>query len=256
MKSFVVLPTYNEIGNLEKMISAILSLKENLHVLIVDDNSPDGTGQLADQLVQKNPGRIFVAHRFKKEGLGKAYLDGFKKACDLGAEAIVQMDCDFSHPVALIPKLLASLENYDFALASRYIPGGGTQNWGLLRQAISRGGNLYARYILGSSIKDLTGGFKAFRRNVVEFILQCPLDSSGYSFQIETTSFAKAAGFRCQEIPFVFVDRVVGSSKMSKNIVLEAFLKTWKLKTQLKKVNKSTLALSLTDSEVLLEHSS
>lgn len=253
MKSFVVLPTYNEIENLEKMVLAILPLKPALYILIVDDNSPDGTGKLADQLAQKNPERVFVCHRQKKEGLGKAYLYGFQKAYDLGADAIVQMDCDFSHPVSLIPSLISSLQKNDFALGSRYIPGGGTQNWGLIRQMISRGGNLYARIILRSSIRDLTGGFKAFKREVIAFILQCPLDSSGYSFQIETTSFALAAGFVSEEIPFIFVDRVEGVSKMSKNIVLEAFLKTWKLRAKLKKVKKRNLPSLLSESEVLVE---
>lgn len=256
MKSFVVLPTYNEIENLEKMIAVLLHLKPCLYVLIVDDNSPDGTGKLADELTQKNPERIFVCHREKKEGLGKAYLHGFKKALALDADYIVQMDCDFSHPVSLIPSLLSALENNDFVLASRYISGGGTQNWGLLRQMISRGGNVYARCVLGSPIRDLTGGFKAFRRKVVEYLLKHPLNSSGYSFQIETSSFARAAGFIYQEIPFVFVDRVLGSSKMSKNIILEAFFKTWKLRSQLKKVKKLTTSSFLTESKVLLEHTS
>lgn len=256
MKSIVVLPTYNEIENLEKMVSAIFATDSSLQILIVDDNSPDATGRLADLLSEKYPQSVFVCHREKKEGLGKAYLHGFKKALALGADYIVQMDCDFSHPVSLIPSLLSALENNDFVLASRYVSGGGTQNWGLLRQMISRSGNMYARCILGSSIRDLTGGFKAFRRKVVEYLLKHPLNSSGYSFQIETSSFARAAGFVYQEIPFVFVDRVLGSSKMSKNIILEAFFKTWKLRSQLKKVKKLSTSSFLTESKVLLEHTS
>jgi len=236
MKTMVVLPTYNEIHNLEKMVSELLSSHPSPQILVVDDNSPDGTGRLADALAQKHAGRLQVFHRARKEGLGKAYLAGFRQALQSGADSIIQMDCDFSHPVALIPHLISCLQDYDFVLASRYIPGGGTQNWGLLRQAISRGGNFYARQVLGSSVRDLTGGFKAFRRKVIEYLLECPLDSSGYSFQIETTSFAQAAGFRCTEIPFVFKDRALGVSKMSKDIILEAFLKTWKLRAQIKKV--------------------
>lgn len=253
MKSFVVLPTYNEIKNLEKMILSLLALPNALQVLIVDDNSPDGTGVMADKLAQRFNGQVYVHHRKKKEGLGRAYLDGFQKALDLGAENILQMDCDFSHPVDLIPEMLKVLNKKDFVLASRYIKGGGTQNWGLLRQLISRGGNFYARKVLGTPIRDLTGGFKAFKSDVVKFLLQCPLDSSGYSFQIETTSFAKAAGFSFQEIPFIFLDRVEGISKMNKSIVLEAFAKTWTLRSRLKSVKKISLPSSTLDSGVLVE---
>lgn len=255
MKSIVVLPTYNEIDNLEKMVLAIFATDSSLQVLIVDDHSPDGTGHVADALSRQYPHSVFVSHRSRKEGLGKAYLHGFQKALDLGADLIVQMDCDFSHPVSKIPDLLVALQKYDFALGSRYIPEGGTRNWGLIRQVISRGGNFYARWILGSPILDLTGGFKAFRRKVLEYLLQCSLDSSGYSFQIETTSFARAAGFSYCEIPFIFIDRIEGSSKMSKSIALEALLKTWKLRFQLKKVEKLSTS-SLREPEVLLEHSS
>ncbi len=249
----VVLPTYNEIANLEKMVFSILSIYPSIEVLIVDDNSPDGTGKLADQLAQQKPQSIHVMHRQNKQGLGKAYLEGFRKALDLGADLIVQMDCDFSHPVELIPLMIDSLQKNDFVLGSRYIKNGGTENWGLVRQMISRGGNFYARQVLGSPIKDLTGGFKAFRKKVIEFILTCPLDSSGYSFQIETTCFAKAAGFSCQEIPFIFKDRVLGESKMSKDIILEAFLKTWKLRSQIKKMKKKTELNTFSDPEIVLE---
>lgn len=252
----VVLPTYNEIANLEKMVLSLLSSNPSLQVLIVDDNSPDGTGRLADELVLKHPQSVFVSHRQKKEGLGKAYLHGFRAALNLGADYIVQMDCDFSHPVALIPEMLRTLQDYDFVLGSRYISGGGTENWGLIRQMISRSGNIYARLVLGSPLHDLTGGFKAFRRKVVEFLFTCPLDCSGYSFQIETTSFARAAGFSCKEIPFIFKDRVLGESKMSKDIILEAFLKTFKLRSQIKKMKKKINISSLPDSEWSLEQNS
>lgn len=253
MKAMVVLPTYNEMSNLKRMVESLLAQQSPLQILIVDDNSPDGTGKLADQLSQAYPDKVFVCHRPCKEGLGKAYLEGFRKALDLGADFVIQMDCDFSHPVSLIPSLLNSLETHDFALASRYISGGGTQNWGFMRKLISRGGNFYARWVLNTPIKDLTGGFKAFRKEVVAFLLNCPLDSSGYSFQIETTSFARAAGFQYHEIPFLFVDRVAGHSKMSKGIIVEAFLKTWNLRNKLKQVRQSSRKTLPIVSGVVLE---
>ncbi len=255
MKTFVVLPTYNEAINIQKMIPAILEVLPQASILIVDDNSPDGTGKIADSLAQKFPHAVSVFHREKKEGLGKAYLFGFQKALDLGAEAIIQMDSDFSHPVALLPQLLASLREFDFAIASRYVRGGGTRNWGMIRQMISRGGNFYARFILGSSIQDLTGGYKAFNRKVLEFLLQASIDCSGYSFQIETTSYALAVGYKCVELPFIFSDRVEGVSKMSKAIILEAFLKTFKVRQKVKKLKASFPLPEVSEPAVLLEHS-
>lgn len=252
----VVLPTYNEIANLEKMVFSILEIIPDIQILIVDDNSPDGTGKLADSLASQKPHSIFVMHRQNKQGLGKAYMSGFEKALDLGADYIVQMDCDFSHPVELIPLMIDELQENDFVLGSRYIKEGGTENWGVIRQMISRGGNFYARQVLGSSIRDLTGGFKAFRKKVIEFILTCPLDCSGYSFQIETTMFAIAAGFSSKEIPFIFKDRVLGESKMSKDIVLEAFFKTWKLRSQIKSMKKKTKKPSFVEPEIVMEQNS
>ncbi|MBF0493193.1 MAG: polyprenol monophosphomannose synthase [Deltaproteobacteria bacterium] len=241
-KTFVVLPTYNEIENLQKIVEAIFYHLPHTHLLIVDDNSPDGTGKIADQLASEKPEQIFVLHRLKKEGLGRAYLAGFKRVLELGAEIIIQMDADFSHPPSLLPLMIKELAQVDFVLPSRYIKNGGTQNWGVLRQIISRGGNLYARLVLKSPVHDLTGGFKAFRRPVLEYLLSCPIQANGYSFQIEMTTRALQKGFHFKEIPFIFVDREDGKSKMSKKIVFEALFKTYRLRKEL--LQKKTLTLS------------
>jgi dolichol-phosphate mannosyltransferase len=222
----VCLPTYNERENLEPMIDRlgeILSVDDV--VLVIDDNSPDGTGEIADRLATERPW-VHVLHRPRKEGLGPAYLDGFRRALELGADLIFELDCDFSHDPADIPRLAASAEEADLVIGSRYVPGGGTRNWGLVRRLISRGGSLYAQILLGVPVRDLTGGFKCYRRAVLETIDLDAIDSKGYAFQIETTYRALRAGFRVTEVPIVFVDRVVGGSKMSKSIVLEA---VWKV---------------------------
>jgi dolichol-phosphate mannosyltransferase len=222
----VCLPTYNERENLEPMVDRlgeILSVDDV--VLVIDDNSPDGTGEIADRLATERPW-VHVLHRPRKEGLGPAYLDGFRRALELGADLIFELDCDFSHDPADIPRLAASAEEADLVIGSRYVPGGGTRNWGLVRRLISRGGSLYAQILLGVPVRDLTGGFKCYRRAVLETIDLDAIDSKGYAFQIETTYRALRAGFRVTEVPIVFVDRVVGGSKMSKSIVLEA---VWKV---------------------------
>ena len=239
MKTLVVLPTYNEIQNLAPMTAAILEAVPGTHILVVDDNSPDGTGGLADEMAQKHPGKVHVLHRQEKNGLGPAYLAGFAWAVKQGYEGVVQMDADFSHPVALIPQLLKGLEQRHLALASRYIKGGGTRNWGVLRRFISRGGNLYARMILHLGIKDLTGGFKAYRREVLEFLLGCPIQSKGYHFQIETTARAVTQGYSFTEVPFIFEERRAGKSKMDRGIFFEATVQTLKLKFLLGKSRKS-----------------
>ncbi|MFO1520145.1 MAG: polyprenol monophosphomannose synthase [bacterium] len=236
MKTTVVLPTYNEAENLPSIVPAILQALPEAQVLIVDDGSPDGTGKIADGMAAQNPERIQVVHREKKEGLGRAYLFAFQIALDRGADVILQMDADFSHPPEVLPLLVEALRKNDFALGSRYIPGGGIENWDFRRRLLSRAGNLYARLILSSPIHDLTGGFKAFRRPVLEYLLASPIDCSGYSFQIEMTSRALAAGFRCVEIPFVFTERQVGVSKMSQGIVWEALIKTARLRKELKRI--------------------
>jgi dolichol-phosphate mannosyltransferase len=222
----VCLPTYNERENLEPMVDRLGEiLSEDDVVLVIDDNSPDGTGEIADRLAAERSW-VHVLHRPRKEGLGPAYLDGFRRVLDLGADLIFELDCDFSHDPADIPRLAAAAEEADLVIGSRYVPGGGTRNWGLVRRLISRSGSLYAQILLGVPVRDLTGGFKCYRRAVLETIDLDAIDSKGYAFQIETTYRALRAGFRVTEVPIVFVDRVVGGSKMSKSIVLEA---VWKV---------------------------
>jgi dolichol-phosphate mannosyltransferase len=222
----VCLPTYNERENLERMIARLGEiLGEEGIVLVIDDNSPDGTGEIADRLAAERPW-VQVLHRPQKEGLGPAYLDGFRRALDLGADLILEMDCDFSHDPADVPRLVEAAKSADLVLGSRYVPGGGTRNWGVMRRLISRGGSLYAQLLLGVPVRDLTGGFKCYRRAVLETIDLAAIESKGYAFQIETTYRALKAGFRVVEVPIVFTDREVGGSKMSKAIVLEA---VWKV---------------------------
>ena len=222
MRATVCLPTYNERENLERMLLALA--EQGVSVLVIDDNSPDGTGELADRLAQEHQ-HVQVLHREHKEGLGPAYLAGFRRALADGAELILEMDCDFSHDPADVRRLIAATEDADLALGSRYVAGGGTANWGLLRRAISWGGSLYARLLLGVSVRDLTGGFKCYRRKVLETIDLDAITSRGYAFQIETTYRSLRAGFRVVEVPIRFVDREEGGSKMSRGIVLEGFWK-------------------------------
>ncbi len=223
-RAVVCLPTYNERENLEPMVRAlgrVLDVERD-SVLVVDDGSPDGTGRLADELAAELPW-VSVLHRERKEGIGAAYLAAFRVALATGAELVLEMDCDFSHDPADVPRLIAACEHADLALGSRWVAGGGTVNWGLLRRLVSRGGSLYARLLLGVGVRDLTGGFKCFRREVLETIDLDAIATRGYGFQIEGTYRALQAGFRVVEVPIVFVDRRVGQSKMSGAIVLEAF---------------------------------
>jgi dolichol-phosphate mannosyltransferase len=216
------LPTYNERENLEPMLRALGEvLGPDDRVLVIDDNSPDGTGELADRLAGEL-GYVDVLHRERKEGLGPAYLAGFRRALAEGAELILEMDCDFSHDPKDVPRLLEASAAADLVLGSRYVPGGGVENWSRVRKLISAGGSLYARVLLGVGVRDLTGGFKCFRRAVLEAIDLDAVHSKGYAFQIEITYRAIRKGFRVVEIPIVFVDRQVGGSKMSRTIVLEA----------------------------------
>jgi len=222
-KAVLCLPTYNERENLEPMLRALGN--KGVRVLVIDDNSPDGTGPLADQLATELD-YVDVLHRVRKEGLGPAYLAGFRRALSDGAELVLEMDCDFSHDPNDVPRLLAAVEGgADLALGSRYAPGGGVRNWGLLRRVISAGGSLYARVLLGVKVRDLTGGFKCYRRAVLERIDLDAVESKGYAFQIETTYRALRAGFKVVEVPITFLDREVGGSKMSKAIVAEAIWK-------------------------------
>ncbi len=225
VRTVICLPTYNERENLEPMVHALGGLAvEGLEVLVIDDNSPDGTGGIADRLAAELPW-VHVLHRESKEGLGPAYLAGFRRARELGADLVFEMDCDFSHDPNDVPRLISAAENADLVLGSRYVRGGGTRNWGLTRRFISRGGSLYAQLLLQLGIRDLTGGFKCYRRDVLETIDLDGISSLGYAFQIETTYRALRAGFRVVEVPITFADREVGGSKMSKTIVLEAIWK-------------------------------
>lgn len=224
----VCLPTYNERENLERMVRALGRVFADAgldgRVLVIDDGSPDGTGELADRLAAELP-FVSVLHRERKEGLGPAYLAGFKQALADGADLVMEIDCDFSHDPADVPRLVAATAAADLVLGSRYVAGGGTRNWGLLRRAISRFGSLYAQLLLGLPVRDLTGGFKCYRRAVLETIRLERISSKGYAFQIETTYRAVRAGLRIAEVPIVFVDREAGGSKMSRRIALEAMWK-------------------------------
>ena len=222
----VRLPTYNERENLEPMLRSLPNgLPPDGGVVVIDDDSPDGTGKLADRLAAELP-FVDVLHRARKDGLGRAYIAGFRRALAEGADLVVEMDCDFSHDPADVPRLLAAVEQgADVALGSRYVPGGSIPYWGAVRRVLSYGASIYARLVLGTGIRDLTGGFKCFRREVLERLDLDAIESKGYAFQIETTYRALRAGFRVVEIPIRFVDREVGGSKMSRSIVLEAMWK-------------------------------
>jgi len=227
----VIIPTYNERDNLPTLVAQVLAAADYLHILVVDDNSPDGTGEVADDLCALYPDRVTVLHRPTKLGLGTAYIAGFKHGLSHDFEAICEMDADFSHDPRYLPRLFKALEQgADLALGSRYVRGGGTVNWGVARKIISRGGSLYARLILGVPINDLTGGFKAFKRSTLESIDLDRIKSNGYSFQIEMTYRIYKRGCEIREVPITFVDRRVGQSKMSRNIFVEAMWMVWKLR--------------------------
>jgi dolichol-phosphate mannosyltransferase len=229
----VCLPTYNERDNLGPMVRALEEVGGahglDLHVLVVDDASPDGTGALADELAAEKP-FVSVLHRPSKDGLGPAYVAGFRQVLAAGADLVVEMDCDFSHNPADLPRLVAATTEADVALGSRYVDGGATANWGLGRRVISRGGCLYAQTLLSVGVRDLTGGFKCYRRAVLEALDLDRISSRGYAFQIETTYRALRAGFRVVEVPIVFTEREVGGSKMSRSIMVEAVAKVPELR--------------------------
>jgi dolichol-phosphate mannosyltransferase len=223
---WVVIPTYNEAANIEGIVRATVAELDRVapgdyRILVVDDNSPDGTGQIADRLAAAQP-QVEVMHRAAKTGLGHAYLAGFARALDGGAELVIEMDADFSHDPRYLGALLEAAKEADLVLGSRYVEGGGVEDWGLVRRLISRGGCFYARTILGVQIHDLTGGFKCIHRRVLEAIQLETIRAEGYVFQIEVTYRALLAGFRVAEIPIVFRDRSVGTSKMSARIAAEA----------------------------------
>lgn len=223
---WVVMPTYNEAENVEAIVRAVAAELTRLvpgshRILIVDDGSPDGTGEIAEALAGELE-VVEVLHRRSKEGLGQAYLAGFTRALEGSAELVLEMDADFSHDPRYLGDLLAAAEDADLVLGSRYVPGGGVRDWGLLRRLISRGGGWYARAILRVNVRDLTGGFKCIRREVLEAIDLSSVRAEGYVFQIEVTYRALLAGFRIREVPIVFRDRTAGSSKMSTRIAVEA----------------------------------
>ena len=219
---WLIVPTYNEAPNIERLVESVRKvLPASRRIAIVDDSSPDGTGKIADRLAAEQDD-VEVIHRPRKEGIGPAYLDAFKRALEEGAEVVVQMDADFSHDPAYLPRLLDASRTADLVLGSRYVPGGGVTEWGPLRRLISRAGSTYARAILGLSVRDLTGGFKCYRRSVLEAIDLDSVASRGYAFQVEMTYRAIRAGFEVVEVPIVFRDRREGISKMGGAIVAEA----------------------------------
>ncbi len=226
----VVVPTYNERDNLAALIEKILALGPAYRVIVVDDASPDGTGTLADQLAAGRRGRLQVLHRSSKEGIGPAYIAGFRVALADGAERIAQMDADHSHDPADLPRLVATTAIHDLALGSRYVPGGRTEGWPLHRRLLSRLGGLYARVVLGVPIADLTSGFKVWRREALAALDLDVLRADGYAFQIETTYRTLRRGGRVAELPIVFADRVAGASKLSRRVVLEAAVVVWRLR--------------------------
>lgn len=229
MKTLIVVPTYNESENIRSLIPSILLAKPEVEVLVVDDNSPDGTAQVVREM-QKTFPQLHLLLREKKQGLGRAYVAGFNWGLERGFDTLVEMDADFSHrPVDLV-KLLSAMNGYDFIVGSRWVSGGATENWGALRKMISKGGSLYARGILGYPIRDWTGGFNAYRAHTLKAIGLEKVQSEGYSFQIELKFRALKHGFKGLEVPILFADRKAGRSKMSSKIVLEALYRVWKIR--------------------------
>lgn len=227
MQLTVVIPTYNEAENLPKMVPALFALPlRDLKILIVDDNSPDGTGDMADEMAAQNPQSFSVLHRPQKQGLGRAYISGFRQALEAGAEAIAQMDADFSHPPELLVSMMAVLQDCDVAMGSRYIPGGAVDvRWPAWRKGLSSFGNFYARTILGLKIRDATGGYRIWRRETLQKMPLERIRSNGYAFQVEMAYVAQRLGLRAQEVPFYFADRQWGQSKMSFRIQREAAIR-------------------------------
>jgi len=228
-KALVVVPTYNEVENLERLVAAVLA-HEGFYLLVVDDNSPDGTGDLAEQLKARYPGRLDVLHRAGKLGLGSAYVAGFRYALARDYAYVVEMDCDFSHPPEVLPRLVAAAQRADVAVGSRYVRGGATPGWPLLRRIVSRGGSLYTQLVLGIGVSDPTAGFVCFRRPVLAALNLDAIQATGFGFQVEIKWRCHRRGFRIVEVPIAFVDRRAGQSKMSMGIFLEAMALVWKLR--------------------------
>lgn len=232
MHTTVVIPTYNEADNVASMAESLWELGlRDLDVLIVDDESPDGTGEIADALAVEHPNRLHVLHRTGQRGLGRAYVDGFRWALAHGADAIVQMDCDFSHAPSDVPRLLRHIPNYDVVIGSRYVSGGQTdEDWGLGREFLSWWANFYARVILGCRVRDITAGFKAWRREALEGIDLSRIRSQGYVFQVEMAYVCQRLGYRILEVPIYFEDRRIGQSKMTMPVKIEAALRVWEVR--------------------------
>ena len=228
-RALIIFPTYNERENIEKIVHAVMPLDPRIHVLIVDDNSPDGTGELADRLVTEF-NKVFVLHRSEKQGLGRAYIAGFRWAIEQKFDFVFEMDADFSHSPEYLRDFLKEIQNHDLVIGSRYISGVNVINWPMGRLLLSYYANVYTRVITGLPLRDATGGFKCFRREVLEAINLDDVRSSGYSFQIEMSMRAWKKGFRIREIPIIFYDRVAGKSKMSKKIMREAIWMVWALR--------------------------
>lgn len=229
MKTLVIIPTYNEAENIDKLIKEILINLPNTEVLVIDDNSPDGTGKIVDHIASFNKA-VHIVHRSKKLGMGNAYNQGFRYAIEHGYDIVFEMDADFSHNPKDLPKLLSKLDNNGLVIGSRYVYGGATVNWGLLRKIISRLGNFYARTILGMRTKDITGGFRCYRVEALRKIDLNKVKSDGYGFQVEMAYRLKQAGYNIEEVPIIFEDRRAGQSKMSKNIIIEALIRVLVMK--------------------------
>lgn len=230
MRKLVIIPTYNEIENMKALLPVLMKLKQQFDVLVVDDSSPDGTAKFVEEFAKTEP-RVHVLVRAAKQGLGKAYLAGFDWGLKKGYDVLTEMDADFSHAPHHLDEILALIDSHDVVIGSRYVKGGGTVNWGILRKIISRGGSLYSRIILGYPLRDWTGGFNCWRKEVLEKINLSGIRSNGYSFQIELKYKALKNGYKIHEAPIIFEDRRVGQSKMSLKIVLEAFYKVWLIKS-------------------------
>jgi dolichol-phosphate mannosyltransferase len=231
-KVMILLPTYNEAENVETMVMTLRALPiENLQIMILDDNSPDGTGKIADELVAKFPGEVHVAHRPVKLGLGRAYLDGFQRALDMGADLIIQMDCDFSHPTDKLPEMVTHAAEYDVVIGSRYVKGGSLDTlWGWQRKLLSWWANrVYVHLILRMKVKDATGGFRVYNRRVLQGIDRDSIRSNGYIFQAETAYVLEQLGYRLYEVPIHFSERRLGKSKMDIRIQMEAALRVWQV---------------------------
>ena len=228
-RTLICMPTYNEAENIRPIIQAIHEVVPEVEILVIDDNSPDGTGDIADELSERDE-RVHVLHRTEKAGLGQAYIAGFRWALERDYDRVVEMDADFSHQPKYLPEMIGQLDDYDVVVGSRYVAGGGTEDWGVVRKIISRGGGMYARTILGMDVQDLTAGFVAWRAEVLEDIDLDDVEASGYVFQIGMKYRAHKKGYRILEVPIVFPDRVAGESKMSPDIAAEALWRVWMIR--------------------------